>query len=231
MHVATIYSDWGYFCTIEVPSGPVAALLPEGVPMREVRPGVAELMFNVVRFASGDETVPLEPLWQIDLGVRLEPDNRAFPKGPEALGACCVIHVSSASAAYNAECARRSYPVFGGTRLRCTPSAAGYGVRVEDDAGLIAELAPLPEPAEWTAFGKAGQDVVRDEIGVVRINYVFSGTRTVHLGAAPADAIRWTEHPFFRGLKLEGAATVVHRMALQSGRRHALAFHKSDLPQ
>ena len=224
-HNATIYLDWGVFFMVQVAAEHAQAVLPPGQAPVEPAPGQALLSVNLVHFLAGGDGVDLPENWEVDVGVSVSPDNTCFAGQPQALSAVQSVNIASTSDSYLEHCVASGYRVHPHNGLCFDIHPDALAGRVYDADGTILAFAFRGVVPPFQPFQRIGQDVVNDERGEYRLNYVFDGE-----GFAPAHPDNFSltlhGHPFFRGLPVAGTPqTCFGQSALRPGKRAALAFH------
>ena len=223
-YVASIFLDFGLFFSLEVETDSIQPLLPEGVDLEPSENGKAGLMFNLVHFMEGGDVAQMEACWEIDAGARVELDNKMFPIGPEALSASFLLNVASTSIGYNEECERRSYPMHPRLDLKVVEDEAGFNI--SDGEGMIARVEYAARDTVFAPYRQAGQDVMVDPLGIVRVNYEIAAEGT-QLSLEEVRLILSLEHPFFTRLSLIGAEPKIRKVIfIKPEQRHSVAFFK-----
>lgn len=225
---AAIWLDWGVFFTVEADADAVRDLMAPGLEAIGPVPGRVLLHINLVHFIRGGDGIELAACDEIDIGVAVPVDNSAYEGLPQA--AAHILNISATSPDYMEICRQTGYRLHDGHGLRFDLAKDGLSGGVADDAGPILDFRTnMARPPRSRVFSRVGQDVVHDERGQYRVNYVFAGKGLDGL-ADDAFALNLHHHPFFLGLVDSGAPKQYPPFAVRRGRKATISFYGPDFP-
>jgi hypothetical protein len=227
-HSATIRVDRGFFFVLEIAADAVNALLPPGIPAIQDPPGTALLAVNVLHFPPGGEGVDLPETYEIDVGVAVPVDNTRFADMPQAATAIHVLNIAATSDSYLTRCHDSGYRVHAAAGLRFDIDPGRSAGTVADSEGPILTFALDPPDLTALPFSRIGQDLVYDERGHYRLNFVFAGKALRTAEACPF-ALTLHDHPFFRSLTV-GGLVCRSRLALHPEFGAKVAFYTENPP-
>jgi hypothetical protein len=207
----SVRMDWGLLYVFEIAA--------EAVPAEWAgclkRPGVVELLVNVVRLVAGGSRRSLTPAWEVDMALRVPTSQDEEAVKPPRTGAR-VLKVMSDDPEYLAICRTGSYPLCHARGpLRVDRSAGSLTARVSDDLGPVVTFG-FDGGHGFDPVRRNGQEVVETEDGVHRFNYCLEGKASLWRGSDGNAKLH--SHPFFEPLNLAAARPkCCEQLALRPG--------------